>query len=465
MRLHPKIFKSYDIRGIYPEELDEEGAYRIGQAFARFLKIYPVRNGRSDRTVSNGARKIVMGRDIRLSSPSLAKHFRDGVLDQGTDVIDIGLAITPMLYFACAQLGCGGVMVTASHNPKGYNGFKLVRRGVNPIGEESGLLEIKKIAEQDRFRKARRRGKTTRKNFIRKYIAHVFETTGQIDASHLKIAADAGNGAGGLVLPDIFNKLGCRAVSLFWKPDGSFPNHLPDPSLEENLVVLKKMVVKEKADLGIAVDGDSDRIVFIDETGQPMAGDCLTALFGEVVLKDNPGGKIVYDITSSRIVSETIKKAGGQPVCSRVGHTFIKEKMTKEEAIFAGESSGHYYLNQNDCVFEIPFIALGYFLRQMIEKQQKASQLIKPFQKYYSPGEINFPVSSRAEIKKILNRVAHTFQDDKINRLDGLTVEFKDWWFNLRPSNTTPLIRLNMEGDSKKVVEENLEKIKRLIAA
>ncbi|HDJ30522.1 MAG TPA: phosphomannomutase/phosphoglucomutase [bacterium] len=451
MRINPGIFRAYDIRGIWPEELDEKIAYRIARAFVCFLR-------------ENNKKKVLdiaVGRDNRLSSPSLSQNFIEGIIDSGCNVIDIGLSTTPMLYFSVAHYGFdGGVEVSASHNPPEYNGFKLVREESRPISKITGIERIKKLVlANTSFLPNKKKGNVIKKNVLDDYSKFVFEGIQIKKIKPLRIVVDTANGVVGIVIPQIFKKLPVQLYHLFPELDGRFPNHLPNPLVEENLEDIKQTVRKKKADLGVAFDGDGDRIIFVDEKGGVVSPDLIGVLVAESVLKRYPGQKIMYDIRSSNIVKEKIKEAGGVAIMSRVGHSFIKERMRKENIVFAQEFSGHYYFKDRYFA-ESPFFVLFKILERLSESKKKLSDIIKEYKKYYHSGEINFEVADK---EKKIKELEKKFSKGKKTYLDGLRVDFKDWWFNVRPSNTEPLLRLVIEAKTKEVLEKKKKEISALI--
>lgn len=444
------IFKGYDIRGIYPSQLNQETAYKIGRAFVSFVK----------------PKNVVIGQDVRLSSPKLFESLSQGIMDQGADVIHIGLSTTPMMYFSTIKLGAdAGINITASHNPKEYNGFKLVRRQAVPISSETGIYEIQELVEKNKFSKPKKKGKLMKQEMLNQYINNALSFVDVEKIKYLKICVDTANAMGGLIIPKLFGKLPCELVPLFMDMDGTFPNHEPNPLKEETLEELKKSVVKEKADLGIGLDGDADRIIFVDEKAQVIPGDIMTALLSKMILSKHPKtpkAKILYDLRSSWVVKEEIEKHGGKAIEFRVGHSFIKEKMRTESIEFAGEVSGHYYLKQNHYI-ESPMIIILYLLEFLSKEKEKKnlSEIIEPLKKYFPSGEINFKVKNKEATMK---KVEKEFKDAKrISHMDGLKVEYKDFWFNLRPSNTEPLIRLNIEAKTKPKMEEMRSEISLMI--
>lgn len=446
MKINSDIFRAYDIRGIYPEEINENAAYLIGRAYVKFL-------GKKNP-------KIVIGQDGRLSSPSLFRALTRGIIDQGANIIDIGLAITPMLYFAVAHFKYdGGVSITASHNPAQYNGFKFVREKAIPISEKTGLKEIKKLALAGKF-KIKRKGKVLRKKVLKEYIAFNLKDFDLEAIKPLKIVIDTANAVPGIVVPEFFKKTNCKIYHLYPKLDGAFPNHLPSPHEEKNLKGLKREVLKKKADLGIAFDGDGDRIIFVDEKGRMIRGDFITALMVSLVLRENPGEKVLCDVRSSNIVRDAVKEGGGKVVIGRIGHSFIKERMRKENIIFQGELNGHYYLREH-YFCEAPFFAIFKILEEISERGRSISELVKPFRKYFHSGEINFEVKDK---KKVLKTLENKFsRGGKVLKIDGLRIDHPDWWFNARPSHTEPVLRLVVEAKTKKLMEKKKKELIALI--
>ncbi len=450
LKINQNIFRAYDIRGIYPEELNEDAAYNIGRAYLDFIR----------ETEKVDEPQIVIGRDARPSSQKLFQALADGITKQGGDVFDIGLATTPMLYFGVNFLTAhGGIMVTASHNPAEYNGFKLTREKAIPISKDSGMKKIQKKIAQQNFKKGELKEDIVEKPILPYYVNFLASKAGNIEFNR-KIAIDAGNGMTGLVLPQVLEALKLDYIPLYFKIDCTFPNHEANPFKKETLKDLQKTIKKEKAFVGVAFDGDGDRAVFLDEEGEIIRGDFITALLAEDILKKQKGSKILYDLRSMWTPKEIIQKAGGIPIMSKVGHSLIKEQMRQEKAVFAGEMSGHYFFEEFfSC--ESGILTMIKVL-QIIAKQKKSlKELTKPFQKYFHSDEINFKVKDK---KHILEKLEKHYSGGKIYHLDGLTIEFKDWWFNVRPSNTEPLLRLNLEAKSRKLMEEKFKEIESLIA-
>jgi phosphomannomutase len=433
-----KIFKAYDIRGVYPDDLDEAAAERIGRAFARFT----------------GSEALVVGRDMRLSSPGLAAAFIRGAGSVGVDVTDVGEVSTDALYFASGKLDRPGAMFTASHNPGRYNGIKLCRAKAAPIGEESGLLDIKQLASKDEDIPAEA-GVSTTTEILPDYARHCLTFIDQSHFRPLKVAIDAGNGMAGKTVPLVFDDLPFDVHALFFELDGNFPNHPANPIEAENLVDLQRAVTENGCDVGIAFDGDADRMFLVDEKQALVSGSLTTALVADRLLKKHPRETIIYNLICSWAVPEVVRENGGTPVRSRVGHSFIKEVMAETGAIFGGEHSGHYYFRDNFRA-DSGMIAALIVLEAMCEAAQPLSELLQPFRRYHDSGEINSEV--RDQDAK-LEELAESYADGSQDRVDGLTVEYTDWWFNCRPSNTEPLLRLNLEARSAQLRDEKVAEV------
>lgn len=433
------IFKAYDIRGIYGKDLNEDTAFKIGQSFVVFLK---KKLNKEDLT-------IVLAKDNRISSNSLFSFIKRGIMSQGANVIDIGLSTTPLFYFSVAHFKYdGGIIITASHNPKEYNGFKFVGPLSEPISEDTGLLEIKELVLQNTFER-KEQGTEEKKSFINDYVS--FNSFNN-NFSDIKIVIDTANSVSGIVISQILP----NAIHIFKELDGNFPNHEPNPLKEENMIFLKEKIKQEKADLGVAFDGDGDRLFFIDEKGQSVSSDLILALMASLIIKGKE--KILYDVRSSNIVKETIESLGGIPVLSRVGHSFIKEKMKKEDIVFGGEYSGHFF-SKNHYFTECPYFVLFNIIEKMKKENKTLSQLIEPFRKYFHSGEINFKVENKEEIIK---QIKEKYKEGKIMEIDGLRVDFPDWWFLVRASNTEPLIRLIVEAKNKELMAEKKNELLKL---
>jgi phosphomannomutase len=439
-----RIFKAYDVRGVVPDELDAALARRIGRAFADW----------------SGASAIALGRDCRISSPELAAAISDGIVSAGSDVFDLGLASTDLLYFASGSLDVPGVMLTASHNPPRYNGIKFCLSGARPVGEESGLRDIQHAVEAPEPARSSSPGSVIRRDLLEPYVDHVLSFIDVGEMRPLKVVADTANGMGGLVLPAVFERLPIELLHLFPDLDGTFPNHPADPLDPANQQDLKASVLKIGADLGLAFDGDADRVFVVDERAEGLSGSIVTALVAEAMLAREPGAKVVHNLICSWMVPEVIRENGGEPVRTRVGHSFIKQVMASSGAIFGGEHSGHYYFRDNYRA-DSGLIAAVVVLGSLSASSTTLSELVAPLRRYADSGEINSTVD---DAKAKIEELAARFQEGRQDRLDGLTVEFDDWWFNVRPSNTEPLLRLNVEARSEELLEgkteELLEKIR-----
>jgi phosphomannomutase len=453
MKFNPKIFKAYDIRGKVGEDIDNEFAYKLGRAYATLIK----------NEVKKDSISIVVGYDMRESSEDLAKALTDGLLDEGLNVVNIGLVSTPTFYYAVAKYGNdGGVMVTASHNPKEYNGFKMTRAKAGPVSGEKGIFEIRDMVGKDDFKKTGvEKGKVVEKNDVLQ--EQVQEELKSIDVKKikpLKVVADAANGMGAQYLEELFKHLPCKLTKMYFELDGSFPNHEADPLKDETMDDLKKKVLEEKADLGIATDGDGDRVFFVTNDGKSLYQPITRGLMAQSFLKDSPGATVAYDIRPGKITRDMIVEAGGKPVVTRVGHSLIKEKVIETNAIFAGESSGHFFVKNPYGVYETPMIVILKMLEIISEKNKPLSEIIKPYEKYFASGEINSVVEDTdAKLKEIEEK----YSDGKINKMDGITIEYPDFWFNVRPSNTEPKLRLNLEAVSKEVMQEKRDEVLKVI--
>lgn len=445
MTLDPNVFKAYDVRGLYPAELDEDGAYAIGRAYVEEFE--------------PGA--IAIGRDMRVSSPAIAAAVVRGASEAGADVVDVGMIGTEMLYYAVGALGLdGGVVVTASHNPKQYTGMKIVRRGALPVGGDSGLLNI-------RERALRGPGASAAPGGVREediYPGWADLVLGFVDpaaVAPLRVVIDAANGMAGAMLPPLLDRLPVEAVRCFFEPDGTFPNHEPNPLLPENREFIVARVREEGADLGVAFDGDADRCFFVDDRGEFVPGDFVTALLAESVLEREPGSRIIYDVRASWAVPDTVAAAGGESLVNRVGHAFIKHRMRKEDAVFAGEVSGHYYFRdyfQADSGTIPMLLVLGL----VSQRAQPLSEILRPFrERYFLTGEINTPVADAAlKLQELKERFG---PEGEISHLDGVSVTARDWHLNVRPSNTEPLLRLNLEARSQALLEAKRDEVLALI--
>jgi phosphomannomutase len=441
------LFKAYDIRGLVPQEMDESVAYRIGRAIVSFLDVDTV----------------VVGRDMRVSGESMQAALMDGIMDQGANVVDIGLVSTDTLYFAVGKYGYpAGVMITASHNPASYNGFKICKEEAKALSMDTGIGDIRDLVLSGDFGETRgERGTREERDVLEAYAEHAL---GMIDTSiikPLKIAVDAGNGMAGKLTPPIFERLPLEIVPLYFELDGTFPNHEANPIEPENIRDLQRAVVEQGCDLGVAFDGDADRMFLIDENGTFIGGDMTTAMVSIQMLKKNPGSAVVYNLICSRTVPEIIEEHGGRAIRSRVGHSFIKALMREEDAIFGGEHSGHFYFRDN-WYADSGLIAMLSVVELISEEGQPLSEILAPIDSRVRSGEINTEVR---DVQGTIDKVEQHFssQGAEIDRLDGLTVGFDEWWFNLRGSNTQPLLRLNVEAEDRSVLEERVDEVLGLI--
>ena len=454
MDINTTIFKAYDIRGIYPGQLNEETAYRVGKAYSEILH------------KENPGKKlnVVVGNDMRVSTPSLKEKVIKGLNDSNVNVIDVGLVTTPTFYFSVAYYGYdGGIQVSASHNPKEYNGFKMTRKRSIPLSGETGMEELKNKVVQNEFPDYQNRGSVSGKNkVIDEEVSVQIEEKG-INISAIKafkIVVDAANAMGSLDIDAMFKNTSCEIVRLNWDLDGTFPVHQPDPLQEENLEITQRKVVETNADLGIVPDGDGDRYFFIDEKGEIIRQEIIRGIMAAIELKQNPGATVAYDVRPGKITRDMILEAGGKPIVTRVGHSLIKEQMLKENAIFGGESSGHYFYKFNYGTFEAPIVLVLKFLQFLSEQNRRVSEIIAPYKRYYHSGEINSEVKDKvAKMKEIENK----YSDAEISHLDGVTVEFPEYWFNVRASNTENLLRLNLEAKTKELMDKKRDEVLEII--
>ncbi len=437
------VFKAYDVRGLYPGQWDETLARLIGNSFALYLN----------------ADSIVVGYDMRVTSPSLAQAFIEGATLAGVDVVNIGLASTDMLYFASGKLSMAGAMITASHNPSEYNGLKMCRASAAPIGQDTGLNQIKAAAANGLIERAEESGTVTEQNLLDDFREHCLSFIDPKSLSNLKVVADTANGMGGLVVPHVFKSLDCELEVIFEELDGTFPNHPADPIQPENLKDLQQRVVETGADIGLAFDGDADRVFLVDDLGQTLGGFLTVAMVAQSLLKKFPGESIVYNLICSKAVPETIEANGGKAIRTRVGHSYIKQVMADEKAIFGGEHSGHYYFRDNFKA-DSGLIAALVVLELLAKSGQKLSQLRKQFETYFQSGEINSKVD---DVAQAMQRAVSQFDPSEVDDLDGFTVQGENWWFNVRPSNTEPLVRLNVEATTKELCDTKTREILDLI--
>jgi len=443
--LEPNAFKAYDIRGLYGAELDEEGAYAIGRAYVEEFE----------------PRRIAVGRDMRVHAPAMAAAVIAGAVEGGADVVDIGMVGTEMLYFAVGELGLnGGIAVTASHNPKEYTGMKIVRAGALPVGGESGLLQVRDRALAGSFRD-QVSGQVRSEDVYPAFVSRVLSFIDVAAVKELRVVIDAANGMAGAMLPPVLARLPVDAVTCFFEPDGTFPNHEPNPLLPENREFIIGKTRESDADLGVAYDGDADRCFFVDDTGDFVPGDFITALLAESILEKEPRAKVIYDVRASWAVPETIERAGGVPLVNRVGHAYIKHRMREEDAVFAGEVSAHYYFrdfSQADSGV-IPFLLM---LELISRRGRKLSEILEQYRsRYFITGEINTPVRDVAQkLRELEERFG---AEGTVSHLDGVSVVSDDWHFNVRPSNTEPLLRLNLEARSRDLMERKRDDLLEVI--
>ncbi len=441
MQINQTIFKSYDIRGIYPEELNEDAAYSIGRAFAGASK----------------AKEVVVGSDMRLSGPALKKALIKGITDQGVNVKDIGLVPIDAVYFSVGKLGDeAGIMITASHNPKEYNGFKMVLKDMKWIRGVDLVAEVENLSPEINKEK----GRVRQEDIMIKYISHVLSFIDADKIKPLKIVVDAGNGMAGKVMPILTENLPLNIIALNFELDGSFPAHPSNPLLPESQKQICETVVKEKADFGIIFDGDTDRLFFIDEKGKFIPADITLLLLAKIFLEEEPGFGIAYNLLCSKIVPETIEKWGGRPLRSKVGFVNISEIMRQQQGIMGGELSAHYSFRDNSYA-DSGFIAFMILLQLLSNLEQPLSEIVKPFYKYFKSAEINFKTENK---EAIIEKVKDEYADGKQDFLDGVTVEYQDWWFNVRPSNTEPLLRLTVEADTEDLLNQKQKELSDFIS-
>ena len=445
MNIDPSIFKAYDIRGLYPGEINEEVARQIGRGFVAYLK----------------PTQIAVSRDMRVSSPSIAAAFIDGAREQGANVVDYGMMGTDMLYFAVVKDSMdGGAQITASHNPGRYNGIKMVRQGASPLSGDAGIGDIRDMIANDRLPPpSGPRGSLTSRHVLPEYVEKVMSFIDTAVIKPFKVVLDAGSGMAGLVAPPLFDRLPCTTTRLCFEIDGTFPNHEANPLIEENRRDITDEVIRQKADIGIAWDGDADRCFFIDGTGEFISGDMVTALLAEAFLLKQPGATVIYDLRASHAVKDTVATYGGTALMNRVGHAFIKKRMRDEDAIFGGEVTGHYYF-RDFYYADNGFIPALLMLELMSKKNKSLRELLAPYrERYFISGEINTTVASMNEIPRKLAAIEARYTDAAISKLDGVSVDYPDWHFNVRASNTEPLIRLNLEAASPAMMEQKRDEV------
>lgn len=440
------LFKAYDVRGVYPEDLNPEIAYAIGRSFVMYLK----------------PRQVAVGRDMRISSPALASALIDGIRDEGASVCDIGLVSTDSLYFAVGKYGFdAGVMVTASHNPSVYNGFKFCRAEARPLSMDEGIGEIRDLVLKGEFRRPNSRGKLHSKNILPDFAEHVLSMIDRSAIKPMSVAVDAGNGMAGKVVPEVFKHLPIKLVPLYFELDGRFPNHPANPIEPENTRDLKRAILEHSTDLGIAFDGDADRMFVLDGTGTFVGGDMITALAAKSLLRKHPHSAIVYNLICSRAVAETIEREGGRGIRSRVGHSFIKALMRENDAVFGGEHSGHFYFRDN-WYADSGIIAALTIIELLSVEGVSISEALEPLDHYVRSGEINSEVGDQ---QSVLRTLESKYADAEIDHLDGLTIGYPTWWCNVRASNTQPLLRLNVEADKTSLLEEKTADLLSIIRA
>jgi phosphomannomutase len=448
MAMNPSLFKAYDVRGLVPDEWGPAEAEQIGRAIPPVL----------------GVGQVCVGRDMRVSSPEIAAALIRGITAAGADVVDIGAVSSDALYFAVGKYGYeSGVMITASHNPAAYNGVKMCRANAIPVSDETGLLAIRDMVVSGDYPPATRTGSVTERKVLDDFAAHVLTFIDPAKIRPLKLVVDAGNGMAGKVLPRVFARLPqVRLVPMYFELDGTFPHHDANPLEQENIAELQQRVVSEGADLGAAFDGDADRMFLVTEKGEFVGGDMTTALVATALLRRNPGAAIVYNLICSRAVPEAITKAGGWPVRSRVGHSFIKQVMRERDAVFGGEHSGHFYFRDN-WYADSGLIALLSALDALSVSGGSLSAALAPLDHFVRSGEINSEVRDVAATQTRVEDCYRSQPGAELDHLDGLTVNFPDWWFNLRPSNTQPLLRLNVEATTHDLLDEKTREVLGLV--
>lgn len=448
MNIDSSIFKSYDVRGLYPTSLNEELAYKFGLAYAALIK----------KENPGKQLSLAVGYDMRLSSPSLKENLIRGLIDSGCNVVDIGLVSTPTFYFAVSFYGYdGGVQVSASHNPKEYNGFKLVRAGAKPISGDKGIYEIRDMIIKNELSLSEIKGTVTVKANVLE--DEVTEQSKNIDTAAIKpfkIVVDAANSMGALDSEAILKKTKCELIKMNFDLDGNFPVHQADPLDEANLAFVQKGVLENKADLGISIDGDADRYFFVDEKGEVVRQEILRGIMAQIALAENPGATVCYDIRPGKITKDMIEEVGGKAVVTKVGHSLIKDKMLEVDAVFGGESSGHYFYKMAYGTFEAPTILVLKLLLFLSRQDKPFSEVVKPLKKYFHSGEVNLKIEDKAGT---IQKVKDKYADGKVIELDGLTIEYPDFWFNLRASNTESLLRLSVEAVSPEILATKKEEL------
>jgi phosphomannomutase len=453
-KINEGVFKAYDIRGIYPTEIDEHFAYALGRGYATLVL-----------EKNPAASTVVLSSDMRLSSPSLKAAVLRGLIESGLHVVDIGISSTPTFYFAVAYYGYdAGIQVSASHNPKDYNGFKMVMKKSFPVSKNSGIMRLKEIMLAEAFvSNSGPQGVVYEEKNVLEDMGQ--EQLAKIDPAkikHFKIVIDASNAMGALDMEEFFKHIPAEIIPLNFELDGSFPSHEADPMKEENVKLLREEVVRNGADFGIAIDGDADRYFFVDEKGEGLPQEILRGIMAQIELRKTPGAVICYDIRPGRITRDMIEAMQGDPIVTPVGHSLIKEIMIENGAIFGGESSGHYFYKEDYGTFEMPFIFLSNFLLFLSAQDKPFSEVMKPYRKYFHSGEINRKVQ---DPQAVLQRIKEKYADGKQLELDGITVEYPEWWFNVRASNTEPLVRLNLESVSAELTAAKVQEVLAVIEA
>jgi phosphomannomutase len=448
-KVSPQIFKAYDVRGTFPDQIDDDVAYRLGRGFARVL--------RDLREAAERQLHVAVGRDMRLHSPALAEAFIRGLADEGCAVLDIGMVGTEMAYYAVGSREMdGGVSVTASHNPKQWAGFKLVREGALPLSGDKGIPDVQRVVETEDFAEPAGQGAVERADLYEPFQQHVLGFIDPAAIRPMQLVLDGGNGMAGRMIGPIIDSFPTTEERLYFEPNGEFPGHEPNPLLPENRKLIIDTVLERQAELGIAWDGDADRCFFIDDRGEFVPGDFLTALLAEAILAKEPGATIIYDVRASRAVPETVERLGGRAVVNRVGHAFFKARMREIGAAFGGEVSGHYYFRDfwNADSGVIPALLV---LELLSVREKRMSELLHPYrEKYFLSGEINSTVEDQdAKMQELAKR----YSDGELSWLDGVSVDYDSWHFNVRPSNTEPLLRLNLEGSSQEEMEARTEEV------
>lgn len=454
VNIDPSIFKSYDIRGIYPDQINKDVAYNFGRAYGIFLK----EENKKDQST------IIVSRDMRLSGGEIHQSLIEGLMDQGVNVVDIGLASTPTMYFAVGYYDYdGGIQVTASHNPKEYNGFKLVRKHGNPISGQSGIPQIRDMAIKGEFVDPPKKGEYEQREDVMDRLSESCQKEWPVNydiIKPLKVVADAANAMGAIDMEVVFKPFPCELIKINFDIDGSFPSHHPDPIIPENIKYLQETVLENKADLGIASDGDGDRYVFVDEKGQFIRTEIVRTILAEAALEQYPGATICYDIRPGKITQDVVTKLGGISIISKAGNPLVKEKMIENNAVFGGESSGHYFYKMSYGTFEVPVVVVRKFIEFISKQNKPVSEVVAPYKVYFHSGEVNMKV---ADVKAVLDNIAQKYSDGKVDLLDGVSVTYDDFWFNVRGSNTEPLIRLNLEAKSQAIMEQKRDEVLALI--